>query len=160
MGTFSKSFASCGGYVAGKSELIRFLRYTTPGFIFSVGMSPANAGAALKSIEILKSEPQRVERLQENSTFFLNEAKSAGLDVGLSRQTPVIPIIIGQSNRALKVAQHLFDKGINVQPILYPAVTEEQARLRFFITQCHQHDDMEWAVRELQAALKMTQNLK
>lgn len=137
MGTLSKSLGSCGGYIAGCREIIEYLKYTAPGFVYSVGIPPANAAAALASLEVLRGAPERVSRLRENSRLFLRLAKEAGLNTGLSRETPVIPVIVGNSARALLLSRALFDLGINVQPILYPAVEEEKARLRFFITALH-----------------------
>jgi 8-amino-7-oxononanoate synthase/acyl carrier protein len=137
MGTLSKSMGSCGGYIAGCHALVEYLKYTSPGFVFSVGMPPAAAAAALASLRLLQAEPQRVARLQANARLFLTLARSYGLNTGLSRDTPVIPVITGNSLLALRLSRALFERGINVQPILYPAVEEEKARLRFFLTSTH-----------------------
>lgn len=137
MGTLSKSFGTCGGYIAGCKELIEYLKYTAPGFVYSVGLSPPNCAAALASLRILLNEPQRVAKVQANSKLFLKLAKAAGLNTGFSNDTPVVPVIIGNSLNALRLSRALFEDGINVQPILYPAVEEKAARLRFFITSMH-----------------------
>ncbi|MEM8947281.1 MAG: aminotransferase class I/II-fold pyridoxal phosphate-dependent enzyme [Planctomycetota bacterium] len=137
MGTLSKSFGSCGGYIAGSSALIEYLKYTAPGFVYSVGLSPPNAAAALAAINLLQEEPDRVAQLADNSKLFLRLAKREGLNTGTSNNTAVVPIITGNSEYALKLSQALFQRGINVQPILYPAVEESAARLRFFITSTH-----------------------
>ena len=137
MGTLSKSFGSCGGYIAGTKELVEYLKYTSPGFVYSVGLSPANAAAALAALRLLEDEPERVARVQHNSRFFLQEARKRGLDTGLGNNTPVVPVIIGNSLHALQLSYQLFERGINVQPILYPAVEEAAARLRFFISSTH-----------------------
>jgi 8-amino-7-oxononanoate synthase len=142
MGTLSKSFGSCGGYIAGTNELIEYLKYTAPGFVYSVGIPPSNAAAALTSLRLLEKEPERVTRLRERSRLFLSLAKERGLDTGLSHDTPVIPVIIGSSKGALMLSRRLFERGINVQPILYPAVEESAARLRFFITARHTEDQI------------------
>src|SRR6185295_4332923 len=94
MGTLSKSFGSCGGYIAGCRELVEYLKYTAPGFVYSVGLSPPNAAAALASLELLQEEPERVAQLAENSRLFLRLAKDAGLNTGLSNETPVVPVIL------------------------------------------------------------------
>ncbi len=146
MGTLSKAMGSCGGYIAGCCELIEYLKYTAPGFVFSVGMPPANAAAALASLRVLQKEPQRVARLQEAAARFVHRAKARGLNTGLSGGTPVVPIIVGSSLCALQLSQRLFERGINVQPILYPAVEEKAARLRFFITACHRDEQIDAAV--------------
>ena len=146
MGTLSKSAASCGGYIAGSSELIELLRYTAPGFVFSVGMPPAQVAAALAAIEILQQEPERVSRLHNRSDLFLSLCKEAGLDTGASGGTPVIPVITGNSMVALRLSHRLKGDGINVQPILYPAVDESAARLRFFVTSEHSDDQIRFTV--------------
>ncbi|MEL6106816.1 MAG: aminotransferase class I/II-fold pyridoxal phosphate-dependent enzyme [Planctomycetota bacterium] len=146
MGTLSKSAASCGGYIAGSNALIELLRYTAPGFVFSVGMPPAQVAAALAAIETLRHEPDRVERLRERSQLFLNLCKEAGLDTGASEGTPVVPVITGNSMVALRLSNRLKADGINVQPILYPAVEESSARLRFFITSEHSEQQIRYTV--------------
>ncbi len=137
MGTLSKSFGSCGGYIAGRQALIDYLKYTAPGFVFSVGLSPPNAAAALASLRLLQAEPQRVQRLRENAALFLHLARQRGLDTGLSHDSPVVPVILGNSLHSMLLSQALFRHGINVQPIVYPAVPESAARLRFFLTAKH-----------------------
>lgn len=147
MGTLSKSMGSCGGYIAGCRELVEYLKYTAPGFVYSVGLSPANTAAALASLELLQEEPERVARLAENSRLFLRLAKDAGLNTGHSNNTPVVPVITGNSEHALRLSHQLFQRGINVQPILYPAVEERAARLRFFITATHTPQQIRTTVR-------------
>jgi 8-amino-7-oxononanoate synthase/acyl carrier protein len=142
MGTLSKAMGSCGGYIAGSKELIEYLKYTSPGFVFSCGLPPAGAAAALASLKLLQREPQRVERLQANSRLFLTLAKERGLNTGMSDNTPVVPIITGNSLHALMLSRAMFEQGISVQPILYPAVEEEKARLRFFITSTHTEEQI------------------
>jgi 8-amino-7-oxononanoate synthase len=149
MGTLSKALVSCGRYIAGRRDLIEYLKRTAPGFVFSVGMAPAAAAAALAAIEILEHEPERVQRLNERARLFLNLAREGGLDVGGSIGAAIVPVITGSSIRAGKLAQALFARGINVQPILYPAVPERAARLRFFLTAAHN----EAQVREVAAIL-------
>ncbi len=137
MGTLSKAFGSCGGYIAGCKEVVKYLKYTAPGFVFSVGISPPNAAAALAAIRKIERDPQRVHQIQSRSKLFLQTAKAHRLDTGLSNNTPVVPVIIGNSIKALLLSRNLFKRGINVQPILHPAVEEKAARLRFFITARH-----------------------
>ncbi|MCC9602921.1 aminotransferase class I/II-fold pyridoxal phosphate-dependent enzyme [Stieleria sp. JC731] len=146
MGTLSKSAASCGGYIAGSKALVEYLRYTAPGFVFSVGMPPAQVAAALAALQIVEKEPERVERLRKNSELFLSLCKEAGLDTGVSEKTPVVPVITGNSLVALRLSNRLKGDGINVQPILYPAVEESAARLRFFITSEHNEDQIRTTV--------------
>jgi 8-amino-7-oxononanoate synthase len=137
MGTMSKSLASCGGYVAGSKALVQYLKYTAPGFIYSVGISPANAGAALEALKQLQAHPEKVQRLHERARLFLKAAREKGIDTGYSEGSAVVPAILGNSLHALQVSDALKQRGINVQPILYPAVEETAARLRFFCTATH-----------------------
>jgi 7-keto-8-aminopelargonate synthetase-like enzyme len=137
MGTLSKSFGSCGGYIAACKEIIKYLKYTAPGFVYSVGISPPNAAAALASIRKISRDPQRVHQVQSRCRLFLKTAKQHRLDTGSSNNTPVVPVITGNSVKALLLSRNLFKRGINVLPILHPAVDEKLARLRFFITAQH-----------------------
>jgi 7-keto-8-aminopelargonate synthetase-like enzyme len=149
MGTLSKAAASCGGYIAGCKALIELLRYTAPGFVFSVGMPPAQVAAALAALDVLEAEPGRVQRLRERSELFLSLCREAGLDTGESDQTPVVPVITGNSMVALRLSHRLKADGINVQPILYPAVDESAARLRFFLTCEHSEDQIRFTVAQV-----------
>jgi 8-amino-7-oxononanoate synthase len=155
MGTLSKSFGSCGGYIAGRRALIEYLKYTTPGFVFSVGLSPPNTAAALAAIRTLKTDPQRVTRLKEASRLFLTEAKKRGLNTGNSHETPVVPVITGNSLHALQLSRRMIDAGVNVQPILYPAVEESAARLRFFINSTHSNQQILYTVDKCAEFLKV-----
>lgn len=148
MCTFSKTFASCGGYIAGDKVLIDYLKYKTPGFVFSVGITPQNAGAALEAARIMKKEPERALKAQANADLFLKLAKEKGLDTGMSKDSAVIPVITGNSAHALMLGNALFNDGVNVQPILYPAVADNQARLRFFITNDHTDDEIIFTVNK------------
>lgn len=142
MGTFSKSFASCGGYIAGRKALIDYLKYTAPGFLYSVGISPSNAAAALEAMRIFRSEPERVQKLQRNAAIFVEAAQARGLDTGISKGTAVVPIIVRNSAHALVLAHRLFEADVNVQPILAPAVADNESRLRFFITCDHTETEL------------------
>jgi 8-amino-7-oxononanoate synthase len=137
MGTLSKTLASCGGYIAGRRTLVEYLKFSAPGFVYSVGMPPPNAAAALEALAVLRREPERVGRLAANATLFRDRARAAGLDTGPSVGAAIVPIITGGSIRAGRLSDALFRRGINVQPILYPAVPEPLARLRFFVSSLH-----------------------
>lgn len=137
MGTLSKSLASVGGYIGGRREVIEYLKYTAPGFVFSVGMAPASAAAALAALRVLRQEPDRVRRLHQNAEQFLHRARAAGLNTGSSAGTPIIPVITGDSVAAVRMSQQLLERGINVQPMVAPAVSEHAARLRFFVAADH-----------------------
>ena len=153
MGTISKALGSGGGYLAGSERLIRWLGCTTPSFVFSTACSPPNAAAALEGLRVIRREPWRVERLRERSELFLKCAIDAGLDTGPSGDTPVVPVILGSSERAMRVSQRLLERGINARPILYPAVPERAARVRFFITCEHSEEQIVAAVETLADAV-------
>jgi 8-amino-7-oxononanoate synthase len=142
MGTLSKTLSGCGGYIAGSAALIDYLRKSAPGFVYSVGLSPPLAAAALASLHILAEEPERVARLQANGAAFLAAARAAGLDTGPSIGAAIVPVMTGSSIVAARASDRLFDLGINVQPIIYPAVPEQAARLRFFISSLHEPDQL------------------
>ena len=146
MGTLSKSFASCGGYIAGSAPLIHYLKFTAPGFLYSVGMSPPNAAAALKSLELMQRHPEVVERLRHRAKLFLELARSKGINTGFSIGAAVIPAIIGNSEKCMRLSQALAARRINVQPIVHPAVEENAARLRFFISATHTEEEIRHAV--------------
>ncbi|MEV0028472.1 aminotransferase class I/II-fold pyridoxal phosphate-dependent enzyme [Nocardia sp. NPDC050793] len=154
-GTMSKALAGCGGYVAGSRDLIRFLKYTTPGFVYSVGITPANAAASLAVLRRMRSEPEVFERLRGLSRLFLELAKEAGIDTGDSHDTPVVPCIVGNSMTTLALSNALLRRGINVNPILHPAVPEDAARLRFFITTCHTEEQIRSTVKVLAEELAL-----
>jgi 7-keto-8-aminopelargonate synthetase-like enzyme len=108
----------------------------------------------LASLEVLKREPQRVAALQANARLFLQLAQERGLNTGFSNNTAVVPIIIGNSLNALRLSRRLFEQGINVQPILYPAVEEKASRLRFFITARHTAEQVRYTVDQVSEQLR------
>ncbi len=146
MGTLSKAFASCGGYLGGSARMVRWLRHTLPGFVYSVGLTPPNAAAALAATELIVAEPHRVRALARNAALFLDLARAAGLATGTSAHTPIVPVLLGDSARTLQLADRLFARGVVADPIFHPAVEEGLARLRFFITGEHREDDIRRAV--------------
>jgi 7-keto-8-aminopelargonate synthetase-like enzyme len=142
MGTISKALGSGGGYLAGRRVLIEYLKYTTPAFVFATALSPPNAAAALEGLRLLQCEPERVARLRDRARLFLKLARDCSLNTGSSGNTPVVPIILGDSMRCIRVSAALLRRGIDAQPILYPAVPESGARVRFFITAEHTEEQI------------------
>ena len=149
MGTLSKALAGCGGYIAGEQALIDNLRHAAPGFVYSVGMSPPVAAASLAALRIMQREPGRVKRLHELGTYFLAKARAAGIDTGLSCGFSIVPTITGSSIRAARLSHAMRDRGVNVQPILYPAVSEKSARLRFFLCSEHTEEQIDGTMQSL-----------
>ena len=110
---------------------------------------PPSCAAALAALRVLEREPHRVDQLRQNSKLFLELATAAGFNTGMSRDTSIVPIILGNSMLALQMSKALFDRGVNVQPILHPAVEEKAARLRFFITSAHTEEQIRYTVDAL-----------
>jgi 8-amino-7-oxononanoate synthase len=154
MGTLSKALAGCGGYIAGSHALIEHLKCAAPGFVYSVGMPPPMAAASLAALKVLRAEPWRAQRLRERGRQFLDEARSRGIDTGLSAGVSLIPAITGSSVKAARLAEGLFKRCINVQPIVYPAVAEGAARLRFFLSSEHTEEQIRTTVEALAEELR------
>ena len=146
MGTLSKALASCGGYIAGRHDLVESLRYAAPGFVYACGISPPNAAAALAAARLMQQEPERVRQIAENVRAFKTLADNGGLDTGVSGASAVVPIILGCSLTCLFAAHLLYKKGILVFPLFYPIVPKNAARLRFFLTALHSAEEIQAAI--------------
>jgi 8-amino-7-oxononanoate synthase len=153
MGTLSKTLAGCGGYIAGCRTLVDMLRHTVPGFVYSVGLAPPLAAAAEAALGIMQAEPWRVRRLQANGARFRDAARAAGFDTGASVGAAIVPVILGESLLAVRVAAELLAAGVNVQPIAFPVVPEGQARLRFFLSADHTEAELDATVAALRDAV-------
>lgn len=153
MGTLSKTLSACGGYIAARADLIDWMRHTAPGFVYSVALPPALAAAALESLRILRAEPERVARLQANGLGLRERLRARGFDTGTSQGGAVLPVILGSSVRAAKVAAALLERGVAVQTVTFPAVPEQSSRLRFFISSEHSAADLDRAAEALSAAV-------
>ncbi len=153
MGTLSKTLSSCGGYIAGSQGLIDYLRQSAPGFIYSVGLPPPVAAAALCSLELMIAEPWRVERLQANAAVFIAAARACGIDTGPAIGSAILSANTRSSILAVRAADELHRVGINIQPIIYPAVPENAARLRFFLSVDHTPLRLERLAGEVASAL-------
>lgn len=146
MGTLSKSLVGCGGYVAGPTALIEYLKYQAPGMVYSVGLPVPIAVASTTALRLMRREPERVAKLQANGRRFVDRAVAAGLDVGGSWGFAVTPVIVGDSLRTMVLSERLFARGINAFPIIPPGVPEKSARLRFFISSSHEPADIDASV--------------
>ncbi len=153
MGTLSKSLASCGGFIAGDACLVQYLRFLAPGFIFSVGLAPADAAAALAALRILRREPERVLRLQAVGREFRRLMHACGFPVEPEGASPIVPLTIGDQYRCMAVSHALLERGINVQPVIYPAVSKNGSLLRFFLSADHTPAQLAFVVEQLQAVL-------
>jgi 8-amino-7-oxononanoate synthase len=159
MGTLSKTLAGCGGFIAGPTALVEYLKCLSGGFVYSVGLSPPLAAASSAALAVLHREPGRVERLRQMSRLFFEGARSRGWDTGTSAGLAIIPLMAGNSVRAVALSQKLFERGINVQPIIHPAVPERAARLRFFLTCEHRAEQIEETIAAIAEAMKEIDSL-
>jgi len=149
MGTLSKTLAACGGFIAGDAALVDFLKHAAGGFVYSVGMPPPVAAAALAALKIVHREPERSARLRGNARRFASACREAGLDLGTSVGEAIIPLMTGDSIRAVALSLRLSQHNVNVQPIIAPAVPDGLARLRFFLTSEHAPEDIAAAVQAI-----------
>jgi 8-amino-7-oxononanoate synthase len=154
MGTLSKALVSCGGYIAGSKDLITYLKFCAPGQVYSVGMSAPATVAAHTALTLMQAEPERVQRLHANGRRFVEKARAAGLDIGTSLGFSVVPVIIGDSLRTVALAERLLQLGINAFPIIPPGVSEQSARLRFFISASHEPEELDRAVATVASELE------
>jgi 8-amino-7-oxononanoate synthase len=155
MGTLSKTLSSCGGYIAGRSVLVELLKYTAPGFVYSAGLTPANTMAALASLELMDREPEHVARLHANCAAFYRHCRAHGLDTGpAAGESAVVPVVVGNSYHALLLSDALYQRGVNVQPILYPAVADNASRLRFFLSSLHDEEQLAFTAQVTAEELK------
>jgi 7-keto-8-aminopelargonate synthetase-like enzyme len=144
MGTLSKTLASCGGFLAGSADLIWAIRMLGPGLcMFVAPPTPPQIGAAIAAFDLMTTEPERLTRLRDNSSAALAAAKAAGWSTGASEGTPIIPIILGETERTVATSLALLTAGINASAIAYPAVAEGEARLRLFISADHTNEQIE-----------------
>ena len=142
MGTLSKGLGACGGYLCGKKSLIDYFRYQLPGFVFSVGISPALAAAALTSQRLLRREPSIMKRLHDNIAFFVAEAKKHRFDICLAGETSVVPVLVGPDDDAFRLSSLMHRAGVYVPPVVFPAVPRGESRLRFCVISEHRQDEM------------------
>ena len=153
MGTLSKSLASSGGFVAGREELITFLRHHARGYIFSGALPACQASVSIAALEVLEEKPELVEHLWENVDRYLNGLKQIGFDTG-SCTTPIVPIMTGNDRATLEMTHICRSEGLLVVPVSYPAVPMDAPRLRTCVSSVHTPDDIDFALDILQRAGK------
>ena len=153
MGTFSKSFASLGGFIASDKEVINFIKHNSRTLIFSASMTPASAAAVLASIEIMENEPERIKHLWDLTAYALNGFKTAGFDTGKS-ETPIIPLFIRDDVKALQLTQVLLADGVFVNPVVSPAVPKEDSLIRYSLMATHTKEQVEISIEKITKAAK------
>jgi len=153
MGTLSKTIPSVGGYVAGKKDMIEYLRHASRAYIFSAALPPAQAAAAMESFKVILDEPWRLEKLQANTDQFIGGLKAAGYDTMLT-ETAIVPILCGEDERAYELTAAAQAKDLFVLPVVSPAVGTGLARLRATVTAAHATEDIAYALEVLAEAGK------
>jgi len=148
MGTFSKSLASLGGFIASSSSIINYLRHHSRSLIFSASIPPSAAASALASLRIIKSEPERIVRLWDNTRYALGMLNAAGFDTG-NTETPIIPIFIRDNKLTFIFTKTLADKGVFVNPVVSPAVKNGNTLLRFSLMATHSKQEIATAVEKI-----------
>lgn len=153
VGTLSKSFVSSGGFICASAEVIAWLRFTLPGFVYSVGLSPATVGSANAAVNILRREPERVARLKQKSRLFRDSARAAGLNPGCAIGEAVVPLFFDSPEQTMLVSQVLMDHGIYAPPIVQVGVPKDQPRIRFFFSAAHRDEEILRAIDVTAAAV-------
>jgi 8-amino-7-oxononanoate synthase len=153
MGTFSKSFASLGGFIAADKEVINYIKHNSRSLIFSASMTPASAASVLASIEIMENEPERIQHLWDITHLALDGFKAAGFDIGKS-ETPIIPLFIRDDYKALQLTQMLLTDGIFINPVVTPAVPKEDSLIRYSLMATHTKEQVEISIDKITRAAK------
>ncbi len=149
VGTLSKAFGVVGGYVAGKKELIDYLKQRSRPFLFSSPLSPADTAAALEAVKILMESDERVKRLWDNAKYFKEKMNALGFDTGHS-ETPITPVMLYDAKLATEFSRRLFEEGVFAQAIGYPTVPKGKARIRVMISAVHTKDDLDFAIEKFE----------
>lgn len=145
MGTFSKAFGVVGGHISGSRDLINFAYNKSRTWLLSGSHPPAVAAACIAAIDVLESEPQHVQKLWDNTRYFKKAMKDLGFDIGNS-QTPITPVIVGESSVAKKLSARLFEEGVFALPIVYPMVARDKARIRTIMNAALTREDLDFAI--------------
>lgn len=143
IGTLSKSFASSGGFVAANADVIEWMRFCLPGFVYSVGLPPATTASAHMALRLLRDEPERVAKLRANSQYFMQKAAAAGLHTGTAIGEAVVPILFETPDDCVFVAEALMQQGIYAPPVVHVGIPKDMPRIRFFISAAHTEADID-----------------
>ena len=145
VGTLSKALGALGGYVAGSRSLVEFLYRRARPFLFSTSHPPSVAAACLAALDVLETEPQWMEQLWENTRFFKAGLDALGFNTGQS-ESPITPVIVGESSRAVRLSDRLFEEGVFAQGITFPTVARDKARVRTIVTASHTQQELQFAL--------------
>jgi 8-amino-7-oxononanoate synthase len=153
MGTFSKSLASLGGFIASDKDTINYIKHNSRSLIFSASMTPASAASVLAAIDIMVSEPERITHLWDITRYALQGFKNAGFDTGKS-ETPIIPLFIRDDIKALLLTQKLLAEGVFVNPVVSPAVPKEDCLIRYSLMATHTKEQVEISIEKITKVAK------
>lgn len=153
MGTFSKSFASLGGFIAGDKSVINYLRHHARSYIFSASCTPASTAAAAAALDIMFSEPERLARLWELTHYSLNAFRSLGFEIGHT-STPIIPLFIRNNEKTFQITRDTFEEGVFVNPVVSPAVAPSDTLIRFSLMATHTKEQLDFAIEKLHKVFK------
>ena len=153
MGTFSKSFGSLGGFIAGDREVIEYLKHNSRSLIFSASMPPSNVAAVSKAIDIMLEEPERIQHLWDLSNYARRQFKDRGFNTGRS-ETPIIPLFVRNSEKAFWLCNRLLENGVFVTPVIAPAVPENDVLIRFALMATHTFEQVDEALDKITKAFK------
>ena len=145
VGTLSKALGALGGYVAGSRSLVEFLYRRARPFLFSTSHPPSVAAACLAALDVLETEPRWMEQLWENTRFFKAGLDALGFNTGQS-ESPITPVIVGESSRAVRLSDRLFEEGVFAQSITFPTVARDKARVRTIVTASHTQQELQFAL--------------
>ena len=159
MGTFSKSFASLGGFVATDSITANYLRHNSRSYIFSASITPASTAAVSAALDIMESEPERIEHLWEMTHYALDGFRNMGCEIG-NTSTPIIPLFIRDNNKTFRITRELFDEGVFVNPVVSPAVPSDSTLIRFSLMATHTKEQLDFALDKIQKCFKRYDLLK
>ncbi|HNX86256.1 MAG TPA: pyridoxal phosphate-dependent aminotransferase family protein [Bacteroidales bacterium] len=149
MGTFSKSLAALGGFIASDLETISFIKHNSRSLIFSASATPASAAAVLAALEIIKNEPERIQQLWAVTHYALENFRKLGFDIG-NTVTPIIPLYIKDNIKTLTITKLLLDEGIFVNPVVAPAVSKDNTLIRFSLMATHTKDQVDIALEKFE----------
>lgn len=154
VGTFSKSLASLGGFVAADHTSIEYMKHHARALMFSASIPPASAASALAALEIIKEEPERIEKLWDNTNYTIKCLKDSEFDIG-DAESPIVPIYVRDNTKTFQVTQMLFNEGVFVNPVISPAVPSHLSLLRFSLMATHSHEQIDFAIDKFIKARKM-----
>ena len=153
MGTFSKSLASIGGFVAGDKEVINYLRHNSRSYIFQASSTPAATASARTALQILKDEPERIEALWEITNYALEKFRNAGFEIG-ETESPIIPLYVRDVEKTFMVTKLAFDEGIFINPVIPPACAPQDTLVRVALMATHTKEQVDFAVEKLAKCFK------